>query len=509
MPKKIIQDVIAQGSRSSKNGSSSEGEKDSERDAFEHTAFKPLAPEGISPEFAREDDAHNTHSASRHMGLNGNRARDERGKHSGENAEERWRSDRDRIDSSPLFQRMKEKREERGNFSPEFGTPSKSWFGGGMKSAYAYLSLGVALFALLLFAYGAFFGGAKVEVFPKRSQVTLSDAPLSIEANGVDFQIMTVSLEDSRELPASGEKYTEKKASGKIVIYNDFDENEQRLVKNTRFESPEGKIYRITESVTVPGKKGGKPGTLEATVYADLPGEEYNIAETRFTVPGFEGTPRFEKFYAESKMKMTGGFQGNMKTVSGEALEAAKTELETSLRGALWQKALAEKPAGAVIWQSIAAYDFSYSSSDAGSESVREEAAGTLFVGVFDIHTFSRMLAAPSLGLSPDEKVLANGIESLLVEMKDVNVLKSGDSAAAEVLVNGSTDIVWMVDKAKLAEALVGTEKKEYSGIFGKFPEIERARVTITPFWRSRFPDNPEDITIEVADSGADGGSGS
>lgn len=462
MPKKIIQDVIAQvASTEPKEKNHSEVRNDAEsgdsKPTIERTAFTPKESILSMP------------------------------------------SEEDRINSSPLFQKMKEKRERRGNFSPEFH-PSSSSGNGGSRYRYAYLAGGLAVLLALLFAYGAFFGGAHVEVFPKRAEISLVDAPVSVEANGVDFQIMTVSLEHSRELLATGEKYTEKKASGKIVVHNDFDENPQRLVKNTRFESSDGKIYRINESVTVPGKDGGKPGLLEVTVYADLPGEEYNIGETEFTVPGFEGTKRFEKFYAKSKTAMTGGFQGNMKTVSEEDLTAAKQELEASLTEALWQKALAERPEGTVIWKSAAAYEFSHTSTEGEGENVSENAVGTLFVGVFDSYVFSRMIAAPSLGISPEEKVLAKGVENLEVEMKDPGELASGEFALAEILVTGNPEIVWVVDKKKLSEALVGTEKKGYSGVFGKFPEIERARVTITPFWRSRFPDDPKDIVIEVMD---------
>lgn len=464
MPKKIIQDVIAQ---------DSSFKPKIKEEAGENIHFPETPPRG-----AFSTSAYNPKESVSLL-----------------------KDEESRINASPLFERMKERQERRGNFSQEFSPKAAK-----IRAKYWYGALAVAVLFGMLWVYGMFLGGAEVTVFPKHAQVTLLDTPVIMEANGTDFQVMTVTAEDVRELPATGEKYTEKKASGKIVIYNDFDENPQRLVKNTRFKSKEGKIYRIAESVTVQGKQGESPGTLEVTVYADLPGVEYNVGQMSFTVPGFEGAPRFEKFYAKSKTAMSGGFQGNMKTVSESDLAAAKQELEAALTENLWTKALAEKPEGTVIWKTVAVYDFSHESADSESGNVSQKASGTITVGVFDARAFSRLIAAGSLGISPEERVLADGIENMDVEFKDVNTLRSGELASAEVLVTGNSDIVWEVDTTKLAEALAGTKKKEYSNVFGKFPSVERARVTITPFWSSRFPDDPKDIEVEIVKEEGKGG---
>ena len=47
----------------------------------------------------------------------------------------------------------------------------------------------------------------------------------------------------------------ERKASGQIIVYNAYNDNNQKLIKNTRFETPDGKIYRIQASIIVPGTK--------------------------------------------------------------------------------------------------------------------------------------------------------------------------------------------------------------------------------------------------------------
>jgi hypothetical protein len=107
------------------------------------------------------------------------------------------------------------------------------------------------------------------------------------EENAIPFEIVRITRDDGRVVAASEETDVQKKASGRIVIYNNHNSSPQRLVKNTRFETPEGLIYRINESVTVPGAKieGGEkvPGSVEAEVMADIPGQKYNIGLTDFT----------------------------------------------------------------------------------------------------------------------------------------------------------------------------------------------------------------------------------
>lgn len=100
-----------------------------------------------------------------------------------------------------------------------------------------------------------------------------------------------------------------KKATGKIMIYNEFSTAEQKLIINTRFESPDGRIYKLAQSITVPGKKiinqQEIPGQIEAVVIAEEEGSQYNIDPTKFTIPAFKGGPKYEYFYGISTDSIT------------------------------------------------------------------------------------------------------------------------------------------------------------------------------------------------------------
>jgi len=162
------------------------------------------------------------------------------------------------------------------------------------------IALSALVFLYLTFAI--FFAGAKVTITP-RQEATVINGSFVAKQNPVlselPFETMTVFLEKTATVPATGEKYLEQKASGIITIYNDYNNAPLRLIKNTRFESPGGLIYRIANSVVVPPQEivdgVKKPGMIDAEIYADTAGAEYDLASGLFTIPGLKDSPQFSR----------------------------------------------------------------------------------------------------------------------------------------------------------------------------------------------------------------------
>lgn len=149
------------------------------------------------------------------------------------------------------------------------------------------------------------------------------------------YQSFEEMIEVSVPIEATGSAPTEKgsdRARGKIVIYNNYGTEPQTLVSTTRFETPDGKIFRLAQGVIVPGMTeiSGKkePGAIEAQVVADQPGAEYNIGPSSFTIPGFKGGPKYEKFSAKSSSAMVGGGGTN---TSGKSITVSDIEQARSL----------------------------------------------------------------------------------------------------------------------------------------------------------------------------------
>jgi hypothetical protein len=194
----------------------------------------------------------------------------------------------------------------------------------------------IVVLIILLIGIGWFINRSKAEVlvFPKVENTFVQDTFEIADKNSEEvgdklgYKLLTLEKEASTLVKPSGEEEVSQKASGMIRIFNDYSENGQKLVQRTRFESEDGLVYRIAESITVPGYTDDGPGEIEVEVFADEAGEKYNIENTEFTIPGFKGLPQFDSMYAESVSDMTGGFVGIRKVVSEEDKSAALDSLK-------------------------------------------------------------------------------------------------------------------------------------------------------------------------------------
>ena len=140
------------------------------------------------------------------------------------------------------------------------------------------------------------------------------------------------------------------RAQGSVTISNSYSTEPQALVATTRILSSDGKLFRLKDTVTIPGMKtvNGQtvPGTINADVVADQPGSAYNIDATTFTIPGFSSTAKQGKFSVVSDRAFVGGgstASGTIATISaGDVLKAkqtveamAKQQIVDELRGQL------------------------------------------------------------------------------------------------------------------------------------------------------------------------------
>lgn len=154
-------------------------------------------------------------------------------------------------------------------------------------------------------------------------------------ANGIiPGQYFLLSKSGSKAIETTNENIgSPLKTGGFIYIYNAYSAVPQKLVAQTRFETKDGKIFRIQNPVIVPGAKmsGTKmiPSSIKAMVTSDVAGEEYQIGSSYFTIPGFKGSPKYAGFYAESTESMTP--IKNNSTLSSQEVERTKKNLEDAL----------------------------------------------------------------------------------------------------------------------------------------------------------------------------------
>lgn len=360
-------------------------------------------------------------------------------------------------------------------------------------------------------------GAAALVLFPSTSvtvtphtQVVPFDASTSFTAypaanatlNTITYTVVSQVFEDSTVVPASGIETVDEQATGQVTVYNEYSDAPVRLIKNTRFQTANGLIYRIPASVDVPGKTSSGPGTIQVTVFADQTGDTYNLPpQDRLTLPGLRSTAAmYEGVYAKSTEPFTGGFSGDRPAVAQATLDAARSEV----RGRLNEKAqqlVATAPEGSIAFPGLANVSFeSLPPTQESGGGVRIHEKATVVMPVFPSEAFAQAIGQ-AVSASAENQVLdirfspdSTGTAS--------STLALGEMGQQPLVfsLSGTGQLVWGIDAPALAQALAGKEESSFQPIIQGFPAVEEARARITPFWQKRFPQDPAKIQIEIQD---------
>ena len=379
----------------------------------------------------------------------------------------------------------------------------------------------LAVFLLGVFGFTKFFGRVTLTIVPAQGDIFLSGLTSAVSATSASTsdQILTFStisgIQDTekRIVDASGQENVSTKAQGQIIIYNKHSPSKQPLVTNTRFQAPDGKIYRINQAVTVPGytKKGTEiiPGQIEVTVFADKPGAEYNLPTSDFTIPGFAGGPKFQNIFARSKTNMTGGFVGTVKKVSATDLDSNRQALQKILRDRIIKKASQDLPAKFVLFPDAIQLKFTdlivpdQSQLPAGKAYVAQQV--TLSALIFDRQELARYLAkqwSPNYDGLPVE--IAN-LDKLEFTLQNKDLLDFTKINKVSFSLEGKAHLVWIFDIAKLKQRLSGVGSSEMHKILAsEFPAINTVTPSFFPPWLWTFPTNIAKINL-IINNGAKG----
>jgi hypothetical protein len=372
-------------------------------------------------------------------------------------------------------------------------------------SRYGIWLIVVVVVFCLVFGASIIFTGATVTVTPRQQIVNVNIAGLArktlpanqanANAGTLEYDTATLGMSQTTNIPSTGVVQVQKKATGTIVVYNNFSSASQRLIKNTRFETPGGLIYRIDHSVTVPGKNASVPGSVETIVIADMAGENYNIGLTDFTIPGFKGDSRYTGFYARSKTPMAGGFVGTVPTASTDKLNAAYSAMEANLKNSILTKLRAETPADFVMFDSAVVSNFDRPLPIAGAGNtvaVTEYATSTAII--FKRANFAGFVATQAIPEFDKSPVTIANMEKVSFSPQIPAAFQIGDPI--QFGVKGSVLFVWNFDEAKLKSMLVGKPKKDVAVTLQQFSGIDKIEAVIRPFWRMSFPDDSNKISI-------------
>lgn len=340
-----------------------------------------------------------------------------------------------------------------------------------------------------------FFRGANVNIALKTESIpvdlTITSTSEMTASGTLPYKVLPIQKEGTKEVAATGAPTKiEKKATGTIIIYNNFSAADQQLIATTRFETPGGLIYRIDKPVTVPGN-----GSTEAVVTAEQAGDKYNAAKQDFTIPGFKGTTKYDKFYARSKTALSGGFIGNMPKIADADLKTANEELEKALTAQAITELDTQRPADYVSFKNGVRTTFT--SSVAPSAEGKAIVSGKVILEalIFEKKAIEKAIADTKNG----KNYVFDNLGSLNLTIQNTKALTSFISnPVLSLKFDGTLTTGQSFDPDVLKNVLAGKSRSQLTEILKMYPEITKAEANTKPFWISSFPENPEKITINV-----------
>lgn len=389
-------------------------------------------------------------------------------------------------------------------FGKEDAKPKKK---AGLKTFF-WLILFMILIGAGVYAAVAFLPRADIKIIAEKSEWRYNDSvtaakninAVSLNDKKIPAEVFSQTRNNNLLFLASGEKYIERKAGGKIIIYNAYSSDKQTLVANTRFSTPDGKIFRLVDKIVIPGAKiiEGKitPSSIEAAVVADKAGEEYNIGPMDYlSIPGFRDSPKYKGFYAESKEPMTGGFIGEMAVPTDEDIKKAKEKNRQILQQTLSSFVLSQIPDGFKNLEGSEEFKIlketvNEKTDDAGNFSVFSEANFSIIAfHEEDVKNLMTELAKKELGSELD-------VKEYRLEYGASRTDFNNGTMSFPINYEG---VFWQpLNIVEFKESVKNKKEAELRAMVFVLPRVEKATVSFWPFWVKKAPADVKRIKVAV-----------
>ncbi len=380
----------------------------------------------------------------------------------------------------------------------------------GKRTLWAAVAL--VIFAAILYGVTVFFGSAKIGITFKKTPwayaaTITADKAVSVintSANIIPAQIFLVPKNITQLFPASGKQAVSLKARGVITIYNAYSSSPQTLVATTRFVTPDGKIFRLADSVIVPGAKitNGQivPSSTSAAIVADQPGPAYNVSSTpKLTIPGFKGTPRYDAFYGSIASSTSGGFIGTKAVPTASDIAAAKQKVTDILTSDLEDGITGSYTSNFKILDGatniqITKLTVNTSTNESGQFSVFGE--GTFSAIGFDESGTATTSLKYFLWLLSQSTKPSSTFSNLALNYASVSPNFSAGKLSFSLNAQGSLEPAFSVDDFR--GSVAGERISDAKNAVASLPDLEEGTISVWPAWLWQLPSNPNKIQVNV-----------
>lgn len=354
--------------------------------------------------------------------------------------------------------------------------------------AFSFIFITIIILAVVIFMTSK---KVTVTIFAKEDTKTV-DLTVKVAKDKADGvlagMVDTADFAFTQKYYPSGYKTVEGVATGEVVVYNKTTAP-QILVKTTRLLTSSGVLFRLTNQITVPAN-----GQVNAEVYADKAGKDFEIGPSQFTIPGL--TVDKQKFiYAESKGSMAGGVR-KVGAVTESDLQAAKKDYEEKVKQAYLDK-LGELSGDIRVAVQVASVS-SVADKKVGDEVSEFNLTGSSTVAVVqyngkDLNELATKELVGKVGAGAEK------ITSSSAGAKVAIVTYDKTAGTAELTVTQTVAATLDANGDKLsAQYFMGKNKDEIERYVLGLDHVSGVEVKFRPVWINKAPSVPDNIKVVV-----------
>jgi hypothetical protein len=305
------------------------------------------------------------------------------------------------------------------------------------------------------------------------------------KTNTVPSKVIEITKDASATVDTTGTSNAGEKASGELVVVNTLSKT-QPLVTRTRFEAPNGRIFRTQSAVTVPAG-----GQQKVSVTADDGGEDGNLpAGTRLSVPGLGGS---DAVYGQVETALSGGTSTPGSEVAKADVDKARAALAISAAENGFAEAKQKLAVGFAMSPQVVATTIlaSTASPKIGSAGKTVTVTGRVQVRYFTYaeEDYRKVRETALNGKVPTGSDVVDAATKLSFAATNV----SADTLTGTLIVQ--TAVTQQVSKEEIKRAVEGKSLESAREALRALG-INEVKITLSPFWVRAVPKRDRNVTI-------------
>ena len=209
----------------------------------------------------------------------------------------------------------------------------------------------------------------------------------------------------------------------------------------------------------------------------------------------FKGTPKYNGFYARSESAMTGGFSGDTTYPTDAEIQSAKEKTEAALRDSSNLLISSQIPSDFKVLEG--ARQFNITKTEVNQE-VNQEGNFSVFmegeltvVGFKESDLFDLMATLA-------QKELGEGVRAKEYSLEYGAVRPDIQAGKIDFSINYSGTFWQPVDIEQFKNSILGKKETDLKAFVFSLPGVERATVSLWPFWVKSVPDKVEKVSVIV-----------